>query len=46
MNFISTDEIRAMWRYIDPIVSAWKRDVVPLRRYMPDTREISDETVD
>ncbi len=36
--FITTDEIRSMWRYIDPIVDAWSRDVVPLRVYAPDER--------
>jgi glucose-6-phosphate 1-dehydrogenase len=45
-NFISTDEIRAMWRYIDPIVAAWKRGITPLYSYIPDTRDISAETID
>lgn len=43
--FISTDEIRAMWRYIDPIVAAWKREATPLYSYEPDTRDILDKTL-
>jgi glucose-6-phosphate 1-dehydrogenase len=34
--FITTEEIRSMWRYIDPIVDAWSRNVVPLQTYTPD----------
>jgi len=35
--FVSTDEIRAMWEFIDPVVQAWERDEVPLDTYAPDT---------
>jgi glucose-6-phosphate 1-dehydrogenase len=31
--FVSTDEITASWRFIDPIVRAWQRDLVPLVSY-------------
>jgi glucose-6-phosphate 1-dehydrogenase len=37
--FLSTREVRAMWRVIDPILSAWNRNLVPLRLYKSDTRE-------
>lgn len=31
--FVSTDEILASWRFIDPIVRAWQGDAVPLLTY-------------
>ncbi len=31
--FVSTQEIKAMWRFIDPIVDAWKRNIIPLTLY-------------
>jgi glucose-6-phosphate 1-dehydrogenase len=37
--FISTEEIRAMWRFSDPILEAWHRGIVPLETYTPDSRE-------
>lgn len=37
--FISTDEIRAMWRFTDPILAAWHEGKVPLESYAPDSRE-------
>ena len=42
--FISTDEIRAMWRFTDPIVAAWRKGRVPLSMYEPDTREPSEDS--
>jgi glucose-6-phosphate 1-dehydrogenase len=39
--FISTEEIRSMWRYIDPIVDGWSRDLVPLALYTPDMKDVS-----
>ncbi|MBV9159665.1 MAG: glucose-6-phosphate dehydrogenase [Candidatus Kaiserbacteria bacterium] len=41
--FISTEEIRAMWRYIDPIVAAWKKNATPLHFYKPDDKKIVEE---
>ncbi len=32
-SFVSTDEIIASWKFIDPIVSAWQQGQVPLVRY-------------
>ena len=31
--FVSTAEVRAMWKFIDPIVSAWRKNVVELKHY-------------
>lgn len=33
--FISTAEVKAMWRFIDPISRAWKKNSVPLELYEP-----------
>ncbi|TSC86548.1 MAG: glucose-6-phosphate 1-dehydrogenase [Parcubacteria group bacterium Gr01-1014_8] len=40
MLFVSTSEIQAMWRFTDPILDAWKKGLVPLHSYKPDTKEI------
>ncbi len=37
--FISTEEIRAMWRFTDPILEAWRDNAVPLMLYKPDTKD-------
>lgn len=37
--FVSTDETRAMWEFIDPIVSGWASGATPLGSYTPDTDE-------
>jgi glucose-6-phosphate 1-dehydrogenase len=37
--FVSSEEVEAMWRYIDPIERAWQSDLVPLKKYQPDTNE-------
>ena len=31
--FVSTEEVRAMWRFIDPISAAWKKNLVSLARH-------------
>ncbi len=33
--FVSTDEVAAMWKIIDPIIKAWNEDVTPLISYTP-----------
>lgn len=37
--FVSTREIREMWRIIDPIVAAWKDGAIPLTYYEPDGKD-------
>lgn len=39
--FLSTKEVEAMWRFIDPIVEAWQKNLVPLEFYPPDTTQAS-----
>jgi len=38
--FVSTREVDAGWRFIDPIVDGWEAGLVPLATYTPDTDEI------
>ncbi len=38
--FLSTDEVRAMWSYVDSIIQGWKKGIVPLEKYKPDTDDI------
>lgn len=33
--FVSTEEVRAMWKFIDPIIRAWSKNLVPLAKYKP-----------
>jgi len=42
-SFISTDEVSAMWRFIDQIISAWRKDAVPLESYKPGTDKVRRE---
>jgi 6-phosphogluconate dehydrogenase len=37
--FVSTDEVQAMWDFVDPIETAWHQGAVPLETYVPDTEE-------
>lgn len=39
--FVHTEEVRAMWRYIDPIEAVWASGKPRLERYIPDASEIS-----
>jgi glucose-6-phosphate 1-dehydrogenase len=34
--FVSSKEIAAMWRFIDPIIAGWRNGAVPLHPYAPD----------
>lgn len=35
--FISSPEVAAMWRFIDPLAAAWQKNAVPLVNYQPDS---------
>jgi len=35
--FVSHEEIKALWKFTDPIVSSWAKDSVPLADYAPNT---------
>lgn len=38
--FLSTEEVAAMWKFIDPISEAWAKNKVPLQTYPPDTHPL------
>lgn len=42
--FVSTEEVKAMWRFVDPIAKAWQKNLVPLRTYKPDTKKVFEES--
>ena len=44
--FVSTDEVAAMWRFIDPIFRAWHDDVVPLETYEPDSADVVERATE
>ena len=37
--FVSTKEVKEMWRFIDPIIEVWNKNSVPLESYKPDTND-------
>ncbi len=41
--FVSSSEIAAMWRFIDPFVAAWKKNLMPLRHYAADSPAVIAE---
>ena len=40
--FVSTDEVKEMWRVIDPVIETWERGTIPLNTYAADTDEASE----
>jgi len=43
--FVSTDEVKAMWNFIDPIIDGWNRNEVPLVEYKPNTKKILTDSL-
>jgi len=41
--FVSSPEITAMWKFIDPFIASWEKGLTPLRYYVPDSPAISVE---
>lgn len=35
--FISQNEVAAQWKFTDPVIESWKKDLVPLSEYRADT---------
>ncbi|PIP61031.1 hypothetical protein COW99_06265 [Candidatus Roizmanbacteria bacterium CG22_combo_CG10-13_8_21_14_all_38_20] len=35
--FISSDEVLVSWKFIDPVIKAWKQNLVPLTEYKPNS---------
>lgn len=40
--FVSTRELAAMWRFIDPFLEGWNKNKVPLHSYLPDDNKITE----
>ncbi len=43
--FVSTDEVKAMWNFIDPIIELWKKNKVPLVLYKPNSKKIISDSL-
>ena len=43
--FLSTDETRAMWEFIDPVTRAWANEITPLHTYPPDTLVAPEQAI-
>ncbi|MCP6726493.1 MAG: glucose-6-phosphate dehydrogenase [Patescibacteria group bacterium] len=43
--FVSTEEILASWKFIDPIISAWQTRKVPLQSYKLHSEDIRKEKI-
>lgn len=43
--FVSTEEILAEWKFVDPILKAWKQNKVPLVFYKKHSSEITDKSL-
>lgn len=43
--FVSTDEVQAMWKFIDPIITMWEKNAVPLRRYKEKSKTLLQDAV-
>ena len=39
--FISSEEVTASWKFIDPIIEAWKQKIVPLKEYEANNTPVS-----
>lgn len=47
--FISQNEVAAQWKFTDPVIESWKKDIIPLSEYKADTTpspEFLQNTVD
>ncbi len=43
--FVSTNEVKAMWDFIDPIIEGWERNEVPLAEYKPSSKKILSDSL-
>jgi len=35
--FVSREEVEALWKFTDPVIDGWRKGIVPLAEYEPDT---------
>lgn len=45
ISFISTEEVQAMWKFIDPIATSWEKNKVKLVKYKPKSKRILQESM-
>ncbi|MDO8269363.1 MAG: glucose-6-phosphate dehydrogenase [Candidatus Levybacteria bacterium] len=45
LPFVSTDEVKAMWNFIDPIIEAWDKNKVQLVEYKPKTKKVITDSL-
>ncbi len=38
--FVSTEEVKAMWNFIDPIIKSWSKNVIPIVKYKSNTKTV------
>lgn len=43
--FVSTDEVQAMWNFIDPIIDSWEKNAQPLVEYKPNTKKVLNDSM-
>lgn len=43
--FVSTDEVKAMWNFIDPIIEAWSKNIIPLVEYTPKSKKVLQDSL-
>ncbi|MBP9815607.1 MAG: hypothetical protein KBC63_04820, partial [Candidatus Levybacteria bacterium] len=43
--FVSTDEVQAMWKFIDPIITMWEKNAVPLQRYKEKSKSLLQDAM-
>ena len=39
--FVSTSEVKSMWKFIDPILEAWDKNLVELKTYKPGRMDVT-----
>lgn len=43
--FVSTDEVKAMWKFVDPIIESWEKNAIPLYDYTPKSKKITQDSL-
>ena len=43
--FVSTEEVQAMWNFIDPIIDMWEKNEVPLEQYTTKAKKILNDSL-
>lgn len=43
--FVSTEEVKAMWRFVDPIIESWEKNSVNLTPYRANSKRILEESL-